>query len=144
MPGPQRRKKFHRGDTHLRKGWRLRRRTKDLDQIDEDLQSRANQLLNEAVDIDRAGFAQHYCIHCSRDFIDTGALEAHFRTKVHKRRLKALEDEPYTVAESERAAGMGNFVPVKSRPMHTLRRSDTLTPPDTSTMTSQTESADSR
>lgn len=33
----------------------------------------------------------------------------HFKTKVHKRRLKALELEPYSVEESERAAGFGNF-----------------------------------
>ena len=41
----------------------------------------------------------------SRHFIDQTALDDHFRTKVHKRRMKALEDEPYSVAESERAGG---------------------------------------
>lgn len=33
MPGPQRRKKYHRGDTHLKKRWRTKRRTKDLDEV---------------------------------------------------------------------------------------------------------------
>lgn len=30
------RKKYHHGDTHLKKRWRVRNRKKDLDQIDED------------------------------------------------------------------------------------------------------------
>ncbi|KAF0296686.1 Zinc finger protein 593 [Amphibalanus amphitrite] len=33
-----------------------------------------------------------------------------FRTKVHKRRMKALEDEPYSIAESERAGATGTSV----------------------------------
>ncbi|XP_037072523.1 zinc finger protein 593 homolog [Pollicipes pollicipes] len=123
MPGPQRRKKMHHGDTHLKKRWRLRCRTKDLDEIDADLEKKnAEKLLNQEMDLEKPGFAQFYCIHCSRHFIDQTALDDHFRTKVHKRRLKALEDEPYSVAESERAAGMGSYVPPKKRRMETLRR----------------------
>lgn len=33
MGGPYRRKKMHSGDTHLRRRWRLRSRTKDLDAV---------------------------------------------------------------------------------------------------------------
>lgn len=36
-------------------------------------------------------------------------MNEHFKTKVHKRRLKALELEPYSIEEAERAAGYGNF-----------------------------------
>lgn len=61
------------------------------------------------MDLDLPGSAQHYCIHCARYFIDDQALNEHFKTKVHKRRLKALELEPYSIEESERAAGLGNF-----------------------------------
>lgn len=61
------------------------------------------------MDLDLPGAAQHYCLHCSRYFIDEKALTEHFKTKVHKRRLKALELEPYSIEESERAAGQGNF-----------------------------------
>lgn len=46
-------------------------------------------------------------------------MQAHFRTKVHKRRLKALETEPYTVEESERAAGQGSYVAAKKRALET-------------------------
>lgn len=107
---PYKRKKYHVGDTHLKKRWRVRNRKKDLDQIDEDLkEDNAEKLLHQEVDLDRPGAAQHYCLHCARYFIDNHALLEHFKTKVHKRRLKALELEPYSVEESERAAGFGNF-----------------------------------
>ena len=36
MGGPYKRKKYHVGDTHLKKGWRTKRRTKDLDQVNFD------------------------------------------------------------------------------------------------------------
>lgn len=76
-------------------------------------------MLNQAVDLDAPGFAQNYCIHCAKYFINEQAMKDHFRTKVHKRRLKALEDEPYTVAEAERAAGHGSYVAHKKRKMET-------------------------
>ncbi|XP_045522685.1 zinc finger protein 593 homolog [Pieris brassicae] len=104
------RKKYHHGDTHLKKRWRVRNRKKDLDEIDEDLkEEKSEKLLNQDVDLDLPGAAQHYCLHCARYFIDDKALQEHFKTKVHKRRLKALELEPYSIEESERAAGLGNF-----------------------------------
>lgn len=94
----------------MKKRWRVRNRKKDLDQIDEDLkEGTSDKLLNQDVDLDLPGAAQHYCLHCARYFIDEKALNEHFKTKVHKRRLKALELEPYSIEESERAAGHGNF-----------------------------------
>ncbi|XP_026754949.2 zinc finger protein 593 homolog [Galleria mellonella] len=111
------RKKYHHGDTHLKKRWRVRNRKKDLDQIDVDLkEENAEKLLNQNVDLDLPGAAQHYCLHCARYFIDEQALNEHFKTKVHKRRLKALELEPYSIEESERAAGLGSFkLPTKRK-----------------------------
>ncbi|KAF5270063.1 hypothetical protein FQA39_LY08475 [Lamprigera yunnana] len=110
----------HRGKTHISKRWKTKRRTKDLDQIDKDLQpENAEKLLDQEVDLDKPGNAQHYCLHCARYFISDFALQDHFRTKVHKRRLKALEDEPYTVEESERAAGLGNFQFAQKRKIET-------------------------
>lgn len=99
------RKKYHRGDTHLKKGWRTKRRKRDLDevsfkyvkvrltllsnhvvlllQIDVDLkEENAEKLLNQKADLDKPGQAQFYCIHCARYFIDNQALQDHFRTKV--------------------------------------------------------------
>lgn len=72
--------------------------------------------MHQQVDIDKPGGAQHYCLHCARYFINDNALQEHFRTKVHKRRLKALELEPYSIEESERAAGFGNWkAPIKRK-----------------------------
>lgn len=115
----QKRKKMHYGDTHLQRRWRVRNRRRDLDQIDDDLQTRSAQLINQNVDLDKPGFAQFYCVHCAKYFIDDTAMQAHFRTKVHKRRLKALETEPYSIEESERAAGRGSFQKAKKRVMET-------------------------
>ncbi|KAF3428965.1 hypothetical protein E2986_01286 [Frieseomelitta varia] len=117
------RKKYHRGDTHLKKRWRTKRRTKDLDEINEDLNDKnVEKLLNQEVDLDRPGAGQYYCIHCARYFINDTALNDHFRTKVHKRRLKALELEPYSIEESERAAGKGNYIAPQKRKIDTISR----------------------
>ncbi|XP_034119145.1 zinc finger protein 593 homolog [Drosophila albomicans] len=111
----QKRKKMHYGDTHLQRRWRVRNRRRDLDQIDDDLKTRSGELINQNVDLDKPGFAQFYCVHCAKYFIDDTAMQAHFRTKVHKRRMKALETEPYSIEESERAAGRGSFQKPKKR-----------------------------
>nr|XP_033200004.1 zinc finger protein 593 homolog [Bombus vancouverensis nearcticus]XP_033200005.1 zinc finger protein 593 homolog [Bombus vancouverensis nearcticus] len=117
------RKKYHRGDTHLKKGWRTKRRTKDLDEIDEDLNDKnVERLLNQKVDLDKPGAGQYYCIHCARYFINDIALSDHFTTKVHKRRLKALELEPYSIEESERAAGKGSYIAPQKRKIETISR----------------------
>lgn len=56
-----------------------------------------------------------------RYFIDEHSLTHHYRTKVHKRRLKALELEPYTIEESERAAGLGgNYKAPEKRKIETI------------------------
>lgn len=70
---------------------------------------KSDELLNQEVDLEEAGFGQHYCVHCAKYYIDQRALDDHFKTKVHKRRMKALEDEPYTEKEAELAAGHGSF-----------------------------------
>ena len=75
----------------------------------------AEKLLNQSVDLDLPGAAQHYCLHCARYFINEQSLNEHFKTKVHKRRLKALELEPYSIEESERAAGHGSFKQANKR-----------------------------
>ncbi|XP_076298093.1 zinc finger protein 593 homolog [Lasioglossum baleicum] len=117
------RKKYHRGDTHLKKGWRTKRRTKDLDEIDEDLKDEnVKSLINQEVDLDKPGAGQFYCVHCARHFINNTALTDHFTTKVHKRRLKALELEPYSIEDSERAAGKGNYVAPQKRKIDTITR----------------------
>lgn len=53
------------------------------------------------------GMAQHGCIPCSRYFADATALATHVTGKPHKRRLKTLQETPYTIEESRAAAGLG-------------------------------------
>ncbi|ELT95497.1 hypothetical protein CAPTEDRAFT_132341 [Capitella teleta] len=90
--------------------YRTRRKTKDIDQIHEDMKpGTAAKLLSQEVDLDLPGSGQFYCLHCAKHFISEEALKKHFRGKPHKKRLKELQDEPYTQAEADRAAGMGNY-----------------------------------
>lgn len=88
-------------------------------QIDDDLKKKSAELLNQNVDLDKPGFGQFYCLHCAKYFIDDHSMQAHFKTKVHKRRLKALELEPYSIEESERAAGQGNYKKAEKRIIET-------------------------
>lgn len=53
------------------------------------------------------GLGEHHCLECSRFFADAPALATHLTTKLHKRQLKKLKEEPYTIEESRRAAGLG-------------------------------------
>ncbi|EAL41648.2 AGAP012448-PA, partial [Anopheles gambiae str. PEST] len=98
-------KKINSGDTHLRRRWRLWNRRKDLNEIEERPGKAA-----ERVDLDNPSFGQFYCIHCAAYYINDHELQAHFRTKVHKRRMNALEVEPYSIWDSLRAACQDSFV----------------------------------
>lgn len=49
----------------------------------------------------------------SKHFIDLQALRVHLKSKIHRRRVKELRVEPYTQAEAEAAAGIGQFVAAK-------------------------------
>ncbi len=58
---------------------------------------------------------------CGRKhFISSKAFSDHVRGKPHKRRLRALETEPFTLEEAERAAGRGSYVEPKKRKMDTM------------------------
>lgn len=90
-----------------------------LFQIDEDIQKKSGELINQPVNLEQTGMAQFYCVHCAKYFINDHAMQCHFKSKVHKRRLKALELEPYSIEESEKAAGHGSYVKAKKRVMET-------------------------
>ncbi|GLD67762.1 zinc finger protein 593 [Lates japonicus] len=114
--GKSKQKGNHKSDKkkNIAKTWKTKRRTKDLDQIHSDMKPEtAAKLLHQEVDYDVTGCAQHYCLHCARYFVDMRSLKEHFKSKVHKKRLKQLREEPYTQAEAERAAGMGSYIPPK-------------------------------
>ncbi|PIK35814.1 hypothetical protein BSL78_27361, partial [Apostichopus japonicus] len=61
-----RRKKYHYGDTHIRKKYKTKRRTKYMDEIHDDMKpENAEKMLHQDVDLDKPGSAQHYCLHCA-------------------------------------------------------------------------------
>jgi bud site selection protein 20 len=56
----------HKKISHLHKIYKTKRKTKDHDQIHQDLKYQtAMNLLNQQVDHDIPGAAQNYCIHCA-------------------------------------------------------------------------------
>ncbi|XP_064618008.1 zinc finger protein 593-like [Liolophura sinensis] len=119
------RKKQHKGDKPLKEKYRTKRKTKDLDQIHVDMRpENSERLLNQDVDLDKAGAGQFYCLHCAKYCISKAALESHFRSKPHKRRIKALQIEPYTQEEAERAAGMGSYMAPKKVKVQTQPSKD--------------------
>lgn len=69
----------------------------DLDQIVDDLlPHNMTKLEKQPVDPDLPGLGQHYCVPCSRYFVDSRALMDHRKTKPHKNRVKALKEDIYT------------------------------------------------
>lgn len=63
--GIYRRKKVHRSDNEIYRKYRLRRRTKDLDQIENDLiPENKERLLREVIDEDLPGGGHFLCVEC--------------------------------------------------------------------------------
>ena len=53
----------------MKEKYRTKRKTKDIDEIHEDLKPQKRQkLLNQELDLDKPGQAQHYCITCAYVF----------------------------------------------------------------------------
>ncbi|BGP17875.1 hypothetical protein JCM10213_008328 [Rhodosporidiobolus nylandii] len=90
---------------------KTRRYKRDIDQIAEDLKDGGKQKFMDDLakkDLeDLPGLAQFPCVPCARYFADDVSLQTHLKTKVHKRQLKKLAEEPYTIEESRRAVGLG-------------------------------------
>ena len=56
----------HKKISHFHKVYKTKRKTKDHDQIHQDLKLKnAVKLLNQSEDIDLTGSGQHYCVHCA-------------------------------------------------------------------------------
>ena len=64
--GRLRKKKMHVNNKSIKKRYRTKRRTKDLDQIMEDMEpAKAQKLAEQPRDQDLPGEGQHYCLHCA-------------------------------------------------------------------------------
>ncbi|OQR67436.1 zinc finger protein-like [Tropilaelaps mercedesae] len=114
MAGSYRRKKTNKGYGCKGKAIKTKHRARDLDEIAEDLKlQNVRAMIRQPIDFDLPGAAQNYCVHCAKHFISDKALREHLSSRPHKRRLKDLEEEPYSIEESERAAGMGSYIKPK-------------------------------
>eukprot|EP00736_Rhodelphis_marinus_P009577 Rmarinus@m.19938 len=69
----------------------------------------ASKFEDMPADLDLPGLGQHYCVHCSRYFVDEETLEKHKKTKNHKKRCKVVKEKPYGHEEAMLAAGMGTI-----------------------------------
>ncbi|KAJ1887609.1 hypothetical protein GGI09_007547 [Coemansia sp. S100] len=102
-----RRKRMHCNNKELHQKYKSKRRTKDLDQIQEDLKPENKQrLLSLPEDEDLPGLGQHYCVECSRYYVDERSLGEHNRGREHKRRVRDLKAPAYTQKEAEAAVGL--------------------------------------
>ncbi|KAJ3069677.1 hypothetical protein HK102_006859 [Quaeritorhiza haematococci] len=100
-----RRKRMHHNIRDIKRSSRTRARTKDLDQIHDDLKA-PEKYVNQEENPDLPGMGKHYCLQCARYFISNESLMEHYKGKVHKRRVKQLKEGPYTQAEAEAAVGL--------------------------------------
>jgi len=102
----QRRRKNTSKNKQYQKVRKTKHKTKDIDEILEDLKpENIVKLQSQPIDEDLPGLGQHYCVFCARYFTDKNTLEAHFKTKEHKKRVKRTNDEPYTIADSKKYGG---------------------------------------
>lgn len=69
---------------------KTKRRTKDVDQIYTEMEPQnIERTKREATkwDEDKPGLGQFYCISCAKYFINSDAMDAHVKTKPHKKRF---------------------------------------------------------
>ncbi|KAI9010116.1 hypothetical protein DFJ74DRAFT_338010 [Hyaloraphidium curvatum] len=105
-----RRKRMHTRIRDTYRKFKTARRTKDLDQVEDDLKKAAAGEKIEApyhleAD-DLPGGGEFHCAECARYFVSEDALAKHTASKVHRRRLKELKEGAFTQKEAEEAVGL--------------------------------------
>eukprot|EP00455_Lapot_gusevi_P035821 TRINITY_DN396_c0_g1_i2.p1 TRINITY_DN396_c0_g1~~TRINITY_DN396_c0_g1_i2.p1 ORF type:complete len:112 (-),score=18.70 TRINITY_DN396_c0_g1_i2:137-472(-) len=107
MGQAQRRSRTHHARKEYSKSRRTRRRTKDLDQIQDEIKKAAKKGdETKEINPELPGLGQFLCMPCDRYFISEDVMKQHFRTREHKRRVKQVEEKPWSQREAEAAAGM--------------------------------------
>ena len=106
MGHAQRRKGNTAKHKQIGKSRKTKRYQRDIDQIVNDLQPQ-NIIKFDKLEIDEdlPGLGQFYCIFCAKYFISKAVLENHYKTKEHKKRVKATKEKPYTIEDSKLFAG---------------------------------------
>jgi len=102
MGKPQRRRGNTSRNKHLHKKLKVKRHTRDIDQVFEDIQPGKVEKYDEMeIDEDLPGLGQHYCVTCAKYFVDGNTLITHKTTKFHKRMVKELKVEPHNHKSAE-------------------------------------------
>ena len=106
MGHAQRRKGNTAKHKEIGKSRKTKRYKRDIDQIINDLEPQNLVKFNNLeIDEDLPGLGQFYCVFCSKYFVSKQVLENHYRTKEHKKRVKATKEKPYTIEDSKLYAG---------------------------------------
>jgi len=87
---------------------KTRRYVRDIDQVKADLFNTKHLMryTTSKPKEDLPGLGQWYCIQCAKWFESENSLTTHRKGKGHRRRIKALKDEPYTQKEADAAIGL--------------------------------------
>ncbi|XP_078148132.1 zinc finger (C2H2 type) family protein isoform X1 [Carex rostrata] len=60
------------------------------------------------LDPDLPGMGQFYCLHCDRHFYSDDVRQEHYKSKLHKKKVKKMNGPaPHTQVDADMAAGMG-------------------------------------
>ncbi|KAG5448893.1 Bud site selection protein 20 [Clonorchis sinensis] len=89
--------------------YKVKNRSRDIDQIYEDVkEENIVRRIAEATepDEDLPALGQFFCVSCNKYFINERTLLVHKTGKPHKRRLKALVEQPHTQDDADFAAGL--------------------------------------
>jgi len=94
---------------------KTRRHTRDFDQIHADLHNKRHleQFHETQVPEELPAFGDFYCVECAKFYESEANYKSHQKSKPHKRRVKALKEEPYSQKEAEAAAGYGTALAKK-------------------------------
>ncbi|KAI6082778.1 hypothetical protein F4821DRAFT_204989 [Hypoxylon rubiginosum] len=87
---------------------KTRRKIRDIDQIKADLLSPKHlaQYKESFAPEDLPDLGKWYCTECAKWFESEVNLVVHRKGKPHRRRVKQLQEEPYTQKEAEAAIGL--------------------------------------
>lgn len=74
-----------------KRGGKTKTKTRDLDQISEDIMNR-EEFLKVLDSTGDEKISDLYCVECSRTFQSSEVLDIHLRSKTHKHRVRRLKD----------------------------------------------------
>ncbi|KAF2237460.1 hypothetical protein EV356DRAFT_530180 [Viridothelium virens] len=98
---------------------KTRRRARDLDQIHADIRDEKHLTgyTNTKAAEDLPALGEWYCKSCARWFESGNNLEAHQKSKKHKKMERLLKEDPYTQKEAEAAVGLWTDNGKQDRPV---------------------------